>query len=255
MGQVRPTRMPQGLGSSGHHFHELGYIAFGAIPEPNPEPNLIGKSFRVYVDDMFMKHNGFWDQFLFIRDHWLPRLAWARLRLSWKKLYIFMNQMGCLGVECYLDGSQRIRPSRTNKILEWPTPTNASDVRKFMGAVQICKRWIRNFTEISRPITRLGGKADWRWTMAEEVSFRIIKNKCAIVVEMFSVDESRPLDAYFDASGFGLGFALLQRDKEEVMRPLLYDALSLLKAEKNYGTYKRELLAMVMFGEKYHYYF
>lgn len=61
VGQVCQTRMPQGLESLGHHFHKLGYIAFSAIPEPNLEPNLIGKSFRVYVDSMFMKHKGFWD--------------------------------------------------------------------------------------------------------------------------------------------------------------------------------------------------
>lgn len=69
IGQVRPTRMPQGLGSSGHHFHKLGYLAFGEIPEPNPEPLLLGPEFRVYIDDMFRKHAGFWEQLFFIRDH------------------------------------------------------------------------------------------------------------------------------------------------------------------------------------------
>lgn len=131
--------------------------------------------------------------------------------------------MGCLGIECYLNGSQRIRPARTNKLLEWPTPQNASNVTQFMGAVQICRRWIKNFIEIARPMTRLQGKAEFRWTMSKEISFRLVKNKCATVVEMFSVDENCPLDAYFNASAYGIGFPLTQEDPREkgVMRPLL----------------------------------
>ncbi|MCW2783432.1 MAG: hypothetical protein JWR35_3883 [Marmoricola sp.] len=59
--------------------------------------------------------------------------------------------------------------------------------------------------------------------MSKDISFRLVKNKCATVVGMFSVDENRPLDAYFNASAYGIGFPLLQEDPREkgVMRPLL----------------------------------
>lgn len=257
IGQVRPTRMPQGLGSSAFVFHELGYIAFGAIPGPNPEPSLLGmKEFRVYVDDMFWRMEGWKQQYEFLRDHLLPRLDWAMLRLAWKKLVLFMLQITCLGIDCHPGGAQRIRPERTQKILDWPAPLDASGVRQFLGSVQICRRWIKNFTELARPLTRLGGKLDWRWTMVEEVSFRIIKNKCATVVAMFTVEpnEEWPLHAYFDASGYGVGFALLQL-VEGVERPLIYDSIALNKAERNYGTYKRELVSMVKFTRKYGHHF
>lgn len=87
------------------------------------------------------------------------------------------------------------------------------------------------------------------------MSFQIIKNKLAMVVGMFSVNGNRPLNAYFNALGFRLEFPLLQKDKERGIRPLLYNALLLSKAKKNYGTYNRKLLAIIIFGEKYHYYF
>ncbi len=41
VGQLQPIRMPQGQRSSSFTFNELGHIAFGALPEPNPEPSLI----------------------------------------------------------------------------------------------------------------------------------------------------------------------------------------------------------------------
>lgn len=92
--------------------------------------------------------------------------------------------------------------------------------------------------------------------MVEDVSFTIVKNKCATVVSMFVVEDEPewPLHAYFDASGYGVGFCLCQK-VDGVEHPVAYDSMTLSKAERNYGTYKRELLAMVKFATKYHYHF
>ncbi|KAF8474048.1 hypothetical protein BDZ91DRAFT_644910, partial [Kalaharituber pfeilii] len=83
-------------------------------------------------------------------------------------------------------------------------------------------------------------------------SFYIIQNKCMTVVAIFSVEDDMgwPLQTYFDASRYTIGFCLLQL-VGEVERPLIYDSMTLNKAERNYGTYKRELLAMVRFSDKY----
>ena len=45
IGQVQPTRMPQGARTSSFTFNELMNIVLGPIPAPHPEPSLLhGKS-------------------------------------------------------------------------------------------------------------------------------------------------------------------------------------------------------------------
>lgn len=88
----------------------------------------------------------------------------------------------------------------------------------------------------------------------EEVAFRILKNKCASVTSMFGVDESLPVHAYFDASQFAGGFAMMHIVKG-VERPIIYDSFSCTTTQRNYDTYKRELLTIVTFAEKHKHHF
>lgn len=255
IGQLRPTRMPQGCRSSSATMAELGKIVFGAIPEPNPEPSLIGKEFDIYVDDMFWGQETFERAFEFVFHHFMPRLAWGMLRMSFKKLQLFMTSIIGIGIVFGVGGALSIRPDRVSKIMKWPTPACKTDVRSFLGAVQICRRWIKNFTEIARPLTRLqGALSEWRWGLVEEASLRLLRNKCATVVSMFGVDENAPVRAYFDASDFAGGFALTQV-VGGVERPIIYDSVALSAPQRKYGTYKRELFAIVHFSDKYRHHF
>lgn len=68
-----------------------------------------------------------------------------------------------------------IIPQRVKKIIEFPKPQVASDVKSFLDTVSITRRWVRNFAELARPLSRLTGKVDWRWGDTEELSFEILK--------------------------------------------------------------------------------
>lgn len=41
--------------------------------------------------------------------------------------------------------------------------SSASDVKFFLGTVSMTRRWVPNFAEIARPLSRLTGKVDWHW--------------------------------------------------------------------------------------------
>ncbi|KAI0991431.1 hypothetical protein K3495_g16756, partial [Podosphaera aphanis] len=63
---------------------------------------------------------------------------------------------------------------------------------------------------------------------------------------------------YTDASKYGTGCVILQyHDVKGVStaKPTLYDSTTFNKTQRNYGTYKRELLAIVTYAKKYSYMF
>ena len=67
---------------------------------------------------------------------------------------------------------------------------------------------------------------------------------------MFGWDPTLPVDLYLDASNFATGCYITQTQDGET-RPLLDDSYTLLPAEHNYNTYRRELAAIVKFTNKY----
>lgn len=127
------------------------------------------------MDDVFSGFPDFQSQFDFLRNHFLPRVDWTRARLAFKKLKLFEEKIVALGVNHHIGGLVTIIPQRVKKIIEFPKPQVASDVKSFLGTVSITRRWVRNFAELARPLSGLTGKVDWRWGGTEELSFEILK--------------------------------------------------------------------------------
>lgn len=49
----------------------------------------------------------------------------------------------------------RIKEDRTKLIREWPVPTSPEEVSSYLGAGGATRHWVKNFAEISRPLSRL----------------------------------------------------------------------------------------------------
>jgi hypothetical protein len=67
-------------------MNEMMYIAFGPIPKPNQELSLLHNEkqeaavcMAFYINDMFIAHATFEEQFGFLAHYHLPQLAWIRL--------------------------------------------------------------------------------------------------------------------------------------------------------------------------------
>ena len=269
IGQVQPTRMQQGSQSAGFTMTELAYRAFGAIPTPFPEPSLLHSSdpampppLTFYMDDFFGGFQDFEDQFSFLRDHFFPRVEWARLLLSFRKLRLFASSIKALGVTHSVGGLVKVLDDRIAKIARWPVPTDQSGVRAFLGTVGITRRWVKNFAELARPLSRLTGKVLWRWTDAEQLAFDILKIKCATRTSMHGIDLDREIHIYTDASGFAAGCVITQfqeasqadsKGNKNVEVPILFDSFMFTPTQCKYPTYKRELCALVTFCKKYDY--
>ena len=144
----------------------------------------------------------FQEQFDFLRHHFFPRIEWARLKLSFKKLRLFAKEIKALGVTHCVAGLVHILEDRIKRIATWPTPTDQTGVRSFPGVVGITMRWVRNFAELAGPSSRLTGKVDWRWTQSEQLSFEVLRTKCSTRSAMHGIGLDQAVHLYTDASGF-----------------------------------------------------
>ena len=269
IGQCQPTRMQPGSKSAGFTMTAAVYKGFGFIPPPQQEPSLLHSDdpsvpppLSFYTDDFFGGFRDFQAQFLFLRDHFFPRVEWARMVLSFKKLRLFADSIEALGVRHCVGGHVYIRDGRIAKIATFPVPSDQSGVRAFLGVIGITRRWVKNFAELARPLNRLTGKVDWRWTEQEQLSFEILRIKCATTTSIHGLDLSSTCHLYTDASLHGAGLCITQfRSPEEafcngtrlIEVPIAYDSFAFSPTQKLYPTYKKELCAIVKFCVKYDY--
>lgn len=117
IGQLRPTRMPQEYRSSSATMTELGKIAFGPIPPPDPQESLIGENFTIFVDDMFGRGESDLGHFSFVFDKFFPRTEMANMRCTFRKMEIFVESLNTLGKQSHVDGELFIIPERVRKIM------------------------------------------------------------------------------------------------------------------------------------------
>jgi len=65
-----------------------------------------------------------------------------------------------------------VDPSKVNDVLDWKQPQNVSEIQSFLGLAGYYRRFIKNFSKISKPMTELTKKGvDFNWTDACENAF------------------------------------------------------------------------------------
>jgi hypothetical protein len=106
------------------------------------------------------------------------------LKLSFKKLKLFMDRIIALGIVYKAGRVLQVKPDRAERIRNFPVPHNPTDIRKFTGAIGITRQWIKNFSELCRPLSRLTGDVEWKWGPSEQITFETIWEKAASVVDM-----------------------------------------------------------------------
>lgn len=177
--------------------------SFPSVLEPSSQDGIALVKF--YMDDIFTGSKTPEEAYDVLRNHLLPRLVFAKLRLSFKKMHIFVDSITALGVRHLAGGIMHTKPERAERIRIFPIPKDQRGVRSFLATVQMPKREVKNFAEIARPLARLTGKVDWQWGSCEQLSFDFLREKCSQIVESYGVDYGLPVSMYCDACAFAGG--------------------------------------------------
>nr|XP_043633198.1 uncharacterized protein LOC122604368 [Erigeron canadensis] len=103
--------------------------------------------------------------------------------------------------------------AKIDVIAKLPPPTNVKGVRSFLGHAGFYRRFIKDFSKITRPMTRLLEKdVPFEFNSDCLKAFELLKDCLTHSPIMVSLDWSQPFELTCDASYFAVGAVLGQRE-------------------------------------------
>jgi hypothetical protein len=140
----------------------------------------------------------------------LQRLWDHQLYAKFSKCEFWINKVSFLGHVISSEGNVA-DPSKVRDILEWEPPKYVHQVRSFLGLAGYYRKFIPNFSKISKPITELLKKGTkYVWSKKCDEAFQTLKKLLTTLPVLAQPDIAKPFDVYYDASGTGLGCVLMQ---------------------------------------------
>jgi len=89
-----------------------------------------------------------------IMEEILKRLEGNDLYIKPEKCVWKVKKKGFLGVVIGPNGIE-MEAEKVDRVLSWPQPKNMRDVRKFLGLANYYRRFIKDFTQVTRPMNVL----------------------------------------------------------------------------------------------------
>ena len=100
---------------------------------------------------------------------------------------------------------------KVKAIQEWPTPKTVKDIKSFLGLAGFYRRFIRNFSKISAPMTALLKKdVKFDWSEKQETAFQELKHSITNAPILANPDPNLPFTVITDSSGFAIGVIIVE---------------------------------------------
>ncbi|KAL5827958.1 hypothetical protein ACOSQ4_019755 [Xanthoceras sorbifolium] len=207
---------------------------------------------EVFMDDVTVFGDSF-DSCLLNLKSVLSRCEEKGLVLNWEKCH-FMVSSGIVLGHIVSERGIEVDKAKIELIAKLPTPKTIKDIRSFLGHAGFYRRFIQNFSAISRPLCNLLVKdVEFNWTPECEKAFQTLIAKLTTAPIMQSPDWTLPFEIMCDARNFAVGAVLGQR-REGKPFVVYYASRTLNIAQMNYSTTEKELLAVVFALDKFRYY-
>ncbi|GJW17987.1 reverse transcriptase domain-containing protein [Tanacetum coccineum] len=233
-------RMPFGLCNAPGTFQRCMMAIFH---------DMIEKTMEVFMDDFSVFGNSF-STCLTNLDKMLKRCEDTNLALNWEKSHFMVKEGIVLGHKISKKGIE-VDKAKIDVISKLPHPTTVKGIRSFLGHAGFYRRFIKDFSKISRPMTHLLEK-NTPFIFSEECiqAFQTLKKKLTEAPILIAPNWDQPFELMCDASDYAIGAVLGQRI-EKHFRPIHYASKTMTEAETNYTTTEKEMLAVVYAFEKF----
>lgn len=241
------------------HF-EYNVMPFGLTNAPAVFQHLMNDVFREFLDDFVVCYLD--DILIFSKNEEehinhvrlvLGKLRTAGLYAKLEKCIFHQPQVEFLGYIISGEGLS-MDPQKIRTVIEWKKPATIRDVQCFLGFANFYRIFIRNYSKIAAPLTRLTCKDKLEWNAEADQAFETLKKALTMAPILTHPDFQKPFFLETDASDFALGAVLSQPDKDGRLHPVAFHSRKFTAAEINYEIHDKELLAIVdLFQEWRHF--
>ncbi|GJZ37950.1 reverse transcriptase domain-containing protein [Tanacetum coccineum] len=185
-------RMPFGLCNAPGTFQRCMMAIFH---------DMIEKTMEVFMDDFSVFGNSF-ENCLSRVDKMLKRCEDTNLCLNWEKSHFMVKEGIVLGHKISKNGIE-VDKAKVDVIAKLPHPTTVKGVRSFLGHAGFYRRFIKDFSKISRPMTHLLEK-NTPFIFSDECiqAFETLKKKLTEAPILIAPDWDLPFELMCDASDF-----------------------------------------------------
>jgi hypothetical protein len=241
-GLFRFNVMPFGLSNAGATFQRVMEAVLNNLPNSS-----------AYIDDVLTHSKNFEEHIKHLEKLFI-QLKLSNIKVKTKKCRIACEETLFLGYKISKKGVS-IDESRVKAIKDYPKPKNCTDVKKFLGLASYYRQFVRNFSDIVEPLNKLTRKKiRFKWDDFCEKAFNKLIELLTTTPVLAFPNFDKEFILQTDASNYGLGAVLSQKDDQDREHVIYYASRSLNKAERNYSTIERELLGIIYAVEKFRYY-
>ena len=161
------------------------------------------------------------------------RFQQANLKINPSKCAFFQTKVQFLGHIVSKDGLQ-VDPEKINAVLKFPTPTNQTHVKSFLGLASYYRRYVKDFAEIARPLHRASEtSSEFQWNEAAQISFDSLKHCLTTTPILAYPSLQKPFVLYTDDSQLAMG-AVLAQEHDGLERAICYESKALSKTQIKY---------------------
>jgi hypothetical protein len=233
--KIRPEDIHKTTFVTRYGQYEYTVVSFGLTNAPAYFMNMMNKVFMdeldkcvvVFIDDILVYSQSAEEHEEHLRIV-LGKLRQHQLYAKFSKCEFWMEEVAFLGHVLSAKGVA-VDPSKIETVSKWQSPKSVTEIRSFLSLAGYYRRFIENFSKISKPMTELlKSNMPYVWSDKCEASFQELKTHLTTTSVLTLPDASKEFVVYCDASRQGLGCVLMQGGKV-----VAYASRQLRKHEEN----------------------
>lgn len=233
------------------NFLQYTVLAFGMRNAPATFQRLMQKVLsdvpkcEAYIDDVVL-YSDSWVEHMDNLELLFTRLSDASLTVNLAKCEFAKGEVTYLGKKV---GQGSVRPveAKVSAIIDYPSPSNKRELRRFLGMCGYYRNFCNNFSSVVTPLTDLlSDKRTFAWSSECEHAFVSAKDLLCYAPVLKAPEFHHPFKLHVDASSVGAGAVLLQEDNMGIDHPVCYFSKKFSKCQNNYSTIEKEALALVL---------
>ena len=200
-----------------------------------------------YLDDILVMSESFEEHILLVTKV-LKTLESYSLKIKPSKCHWFKPEVEYLGHVVNSEGIKKT-PKFLNAISNYKRPSTVGELREFLGFINFQRKFLAHCSSIQKPLSsQTTGKKSklLNWSVEMIEAFETLKTEMAKDVMLTYpdyTDRENPLELWVDASGFGTGAYLSQKQNGE-QKVIAFASTCFTKQQMNYSTLERELTAI-----------